>query len=284
LRRRTVIGITWRSPAVIRRIVIVLVVVAALVALLIYSQHRPRADHISGFIEADDIRVGSRVGGRVAKVQAVEGATVKVGDTLVELEPYDLLAKQAQVNAQLEAARAGVQLAKLTYERIKSPYQAQAASPAELETAEAELKRALAEEDLRKHELEQIAIQIGELTIRCPANGIIEAVDLQPGDLVAANAPVLSLLDASNYWVRAYLPENHLNVQTDDKVSVTVDSYPGRRFAAHVSFIARQAEFTPNNVQTPEERSKQVFRIKVTLDEGLDVLRPGMAADVWLNK
>ena len=51
----------------------------------------------------------------------------------------------------------------------------------------------------------------------------------------------------------------------------------------HVSYISRQAEFTPGNVQTPEERSKQVFRIRATLDEGLDLLRPVMSADVWLE-
>ena len=50
-----------------------------------------------------------------------------------------------------------------------------------------------------------------------------------------------------------------------------------------MTFISRQAEFTPRNAQTPEERSKQVFRIKVTLLDGLDKLRPGMAADVWLE-
>ena len=63
-----------------------------------------------------------------------------------------------------------------------------------------------------------------------------------------------------------------------------MDSFPHRKFSGHVSFIARQAEFTPDNVQTPEERSKQVFRIKVSLDEGLDVLRPGMTADVGLEE
>ena len=102
--------------------------------------------------------------------------------------------------------------------------------------------------------------------------------------MAAANAPALSLMDLGNLWVRAYVPENHLNLQNGQKLSVTVDSFPGRKFAGHVSFVARQAEFTPNNVQTPEERSKQVFRVKVTLDEGLDVLRPGMAADVWLEE
>jgi hypothetical protein len=50
-----------------------------------------------------------------------------------------------------------------------------------------------------------------------------------------------------------------------------------------VSFIAREAEFTPGNVQTPEERSKQVFRIKVDLVDGLERLRPGMSADVVLE-
>ena len=126
--------------------------------------------------------------------------------------------------------------------------------------------------------------QIEELAIKAPVNGTIESVELRPGDLVAPNAPALSILDNSTIWVRAYVPENQLSLQLGQKLPVTVDSFPARRFAAHVSFIARQAEFTPNNVQTPEERSKQVFRIKVTLDEGLDMLHPGMAADVWLEE
>jgi len=83
-------------------------------------------------------------------------------------------------------------------------------------------------------------------------------------------------------WVRAYVPENHLHVKTGEEVEVQIDSFPGRIFKGEIVFVARQAEFTPANVQTPEERSKQVFRIKVKLTDGLDVLRPGMAADVVL--
>jgi len=79
------------------------------------------------------------------------------------------------------------------------------------------------------------------------------------------------------------LPVADFDCRPGCKVTVSVDSMPGKQFKAHIGFLAREAEFTPNNVQTPEERSKQVFRIKVTLDEGLDVLRPGMAADVWLE-
>ncbi|MCC6581483.1 MAG: HlyD family efflux transporter periplasmic adaptor subunit [Phycisphaeraceae bacterium] len=116
-----------------------------------------------------------------------------------------------------------------------------------------------------------------------PRDGMIEAVDLEPGDLVGPNAPVLTMIDPKHLWVRAYVPENRLNLAVDHIIPVSVDSFPGRRFTGRVVFVARQGEFTPGNVQTPEERSKQVFRIKVELEEGQDVLRAGMAADLWLD-
>ncbi|MBC8107424.1 MAG: efflux RND transporter periplasmic adaptor subunit [Anaerolineae bacterium] len=319
----------------IPRILLVLVIIGVLVGVLLYSQSRPQSDHVSGFIEADEIRVASRVGGRVAKTLAREGERVKRGDPLIELEPYDLLHRQAEAKAKrdelaaklaklkagprrqeiaaaqarVDAAAASTQLARITYERVKSSSESRATSATELDQADAELKNATAQENARRQDLDelkegtrpeeiaeaeaavaaadaalaQIGEQIKELRIVSPVDGIVEALDIQPGDMVAANAPVLSLLDTSNIWVRAYIPENRMDVKPDDKVTITVDSFPGKTFIGHISFIARQAEFTPNNVQTPEERSKQVFRIKATLDEGLDVLRPGMAADVRTN-
>jgi RND family efflux transporter MFP subunit len=262
---------------------ILVFIVAALLGYLVYTQQRTEPFKVSGFIEADEIRVGSRVGGRVAKTLAVEGASVKSGELLIELAPYDLLTRQSQVQAQLQGAQASVELAQSTYDRIKSSFDAKATSATEMDRVASELKIARATESLRKAELEQIAEQIKELKILSPCDGVVQAVDLQPGDLVAPNAPVLSLLDMSHLWVRTYIPENRLNVQKDQKVTITIDSFPDRTFAGHVTFVSPQAEFTPNNVQTPEERSKQVFRIKVALDEGLDILRAGMTADVWLD-
>jgi RND family efflux transporter MFP subunit len=265
------------------RLIAVVVLVAALVVALVYSKSRHPPLKASGFIEADEIRVGSRVGGRVMKVEAVEGQPVKAGDLLIELQPYDLLARKSESEAKLEQSKAQQQLAQITFDRIKPAFDRGAASHEEMDTAAAQLRAAKAAVDAADAVIKALDKQIEELKVFAPVNGMIEAVDLQPGDLVAANAPVLSLMDTSHLWVRAYLPENHLDVQTGHEVPVTVDSYPGRKFKAHVSFVARQAEFTPGNVQTPEERSKQVFRTKVTLDEGLDVLRPGMSADVWLS-
>jgi multidrug resistance efflux pump len=317
------------------RILGIVVVAVAGISLLVWSQHRRESLKVSGFIEADEIRVGSRVGGRVQNVPAVEGQRVKAGDLLVELAPYDLLERRAQAKAelaQLEArlmelkhgprqqeiaagearlrfANAELDLAQATYNRIKPSFEKNAVSAEEMDRAEKELKAATANLGQRQAEVdllkagtrpEQVAQaeasvqaaqafltqtekQIEELTVKAPAEAIIESLDLQPGDIVAPNAPVLSLTALGNLWVRAYVPENHLNLQNGQKLMVAVDSFPGRTFAGHVSFVSRQAEFTPNNVQTPEERSKQVFRVKITLDEGQDVLRPGMSADVKLE-
>jgi multidrug resistance efflux pump len=374
----------------IRRILAFLVVVALLVALLAYSQIRRDPLEVSGFIEADEIRLGSRVGGRVDLVRCEEGQLVAAGDLLVALEEFDLFERQAEAKAQLaaceaelarlehglrpqeiaqaaarvdrlaavltklnngplpaeiKAAKARVELAGAQVARAKRSYDRQADlfaqergsvsqedfdratealavaekhlevrqqelellqehTPREEEilAAEADLNEArqahdLAKSGFRSEDIDQaraardaataalavVQAQIEELKIVSPVDGIIEAVELQKGDLVPPNAPVLSIMDTRHLWVRAYVPENRLRVQVNEEVSVTVDSYPDEHFRGRVSFISRQAEFTPNNVQTPEERSKQVFRIKVTLQEGLDRLRPGMPADVLLK-
>jgi multidrug resistance efflux pump len=147
----------------------------------------------------------------------------------------------------------------------------------EIAQAEAALRAALAARDA-------IAQQLAELRITAPVSGTVEAIELRPGDLVPANATALTMLDRSTLWVRAYVPENRLNLQLGQELKISVDSFPGRTFRGHVTYVARQAEFTPGNVQTPEDRSQQVFRIKVSLSEGTDILRPGMAADVWLTE
>lgn len=319
-----------------RRLVLILVVGAALIGLLWHSQQAHGPLMVSGFIEADEMRIGSRVGGRVAKVHVEEGQRVDAGAVIVELEPYDLNERRAEAlarlnelkahllqlengprpqeiaasTARLDLARAQLELARTTQQRVDKAFAGGAATPDERDrsreqhdsaaaqvrvreqevallrdgTRSEEVTRARAAVDAAAAALGAVDRQIQELSVVAPAASVVEAVDLQPGDLVAPNAPVVSLIDVTRLWVRAYVPEDALDITVGHAVQVTVDSFPDRRFAGHVSFIARNAEFTPGNVQTPEDRSRQVFRIKVVLDEGLDVLRPGMAADVWLEK
>lgn len=317
------------------RLLVFLLVVAALAAALWFSQRQTGPYKVSGVVEADEIRVGSRVGGRVKSVAVSEGARVKEGDLLVTLEPFDLTDRRAeaearcqQLTAQLDklekgprpqeveaakarlaAAEAQKGLAQLTFDRVKKLVAEKNASVDQLDRATNDLKAAeanaealsqevkLLEEGSRKEDvaagraflaaarasLSMIDRQIEELSIKSPLDGVVEALDLQPGDLVAANAPVLSIMDTRHLWIRAYVPEGRSGLAVGKSFKVTLDSFPNERLAGRLTFVARQGEFTPGNVQTPEERSKQVFRIKVAIDGPVDRLRPGMAGDVWLE-
>ena len=96
-------------------------------------------------------------------------------------------------------------------------------------------------------------------------------------------APVVSLRDASELRVRAYVPQDRLTFTVGASVKISVDAFPERRFRARIDFVAPMAEFTPNNVQTPAERADVVVRVRATLEEGQELLRPGISADLWFE-
>lgn len=352
------------------------------------SNGRSSSFVVSGIIEADDIHVGSKVGGRVLKVVAREGQTVKSGETLVLLEPKEFDASLAEAQAVLRQAEAKHSLV-MAGSRPEEIEQAEAAvkqaqadlnqlisgpRQQEIDQAAAEWKAAMAQaenaqkflqrmEDLAKRELvakqeyddaltkadeagqkmiaarqrydlllagtrkeeversrqrlaeadakrrqilsgfrkEEIAqakseleaararvefmrTQLEETVIKAPVDALVEALDLEPGDMIGAGKPVATLLRTGSLWVRAYLPEARLGfVQPGLQVQVRVDSFPDRNFSGVVRRIHRQGEFTPRNIQTHEERALQVFQVEVVLDDPDHVLRPGMSADVRIQ-
>ena len=107
-----------------KRIVLLLLVMAALIALVAYSQRRPELAKISGFIEADEIRLGSRVGGRVAPRARRGRPGGPPGDVLVELEPFDLLELEQEAEAQVAAKQA-------EYDRLQAGFRAEEKAPSQ---------------------------------------------------------------------------------------------------------------------------------------------------------
>ena len=372
-----------------KRIFFLLGLAALIIVWLFWQQARAPKFIVSGFIEADQIRVGSQVGGRVAEVFAEEGDRVQRGEVLFLLEPFDLEAvskkagsnlaaaqaeyarltagfraeevQQAQARRerarailekavtgprpqeitiareQVRSARAASKLAAAEFVRLealvtkdqvsKEAYdeavRAREAAQAELAIAEhslalleegtrkediaaakagfseAEQALALMREGYRKEdvdaaaarlasaeaELAAVQARLNELEVLSPCDCILETIELEPGDLVSANAPAVSLLDSDRLWVRTYIPEARLgHLQIGRIVPVRVDGIKDVLFNARISYIAQEGEFVPRNIQTPEERSKQVFRTKLILQEGLGWLRAGMAVDVLFEE
>jgi HlyD family secretion protein len=121
--------------------------------------------------------------------------------------------------------------------------------------------------------------------IRAPFAGVVTVRHRQPGEAVAAGAPVVTLMDPEDRWVRVYVREDEVGrVSLGQRAQVQTNSSPDATYDGRVTFIASQAEFTPRNVQTAEQRVKLVYavRVAITNDPGR-VLKPGMPADVELR-
>jgi membrane fusion protein YbhG len=148
----------------------------------------------------------------------------------------------------------------------------------DIAAARAQLERARAA-------LQQIDAQLGELEVKAPADAFVEVLQARPGDLINPNSPVATLVEMDRLWVRVYVPEPELgHVQLGREVSVTVDTFKNEIFSGRVEQIASRGEFTPRNVQTRDERTHQVFAVRVRVDNSTHKLRAGMAADVSIAK
>jgi membrane fusion protein YbhG len=306
----------------------------------------PRA---SGYVEATEIRVASKVPGRVESVLVVEGARVQAGDRLVTLSTTDtdlaiqrVRAERAQAVAQLRLLEAGNRL-----EDIQQAAAQVAAAIGERRAGEAELtaaradearfeqllrnragsqkqrddavaRRELAEARLaaaddrvraasaaldrlkagaRPEELAAARARVAavdaqmavldrdraEAVIAAPSAGVVTQRLVEPGELAARGEPLVLLIDLDHAWVNAYVEEPLIpKITIDEAVTVVTDD--GTRLAGRIAVIASRAEFTPRNVQTASERSKLVYRVKVTVDNSKGVLKPGMPVEVEIGK
>jgi len=291
----------------------------ALALALVGCKPAQPANSVSGTIEVDETRVASRYGGRVEKVFAQEGDGLTGGQLIAEISAAELRARRDQAAAQLAEAEAGprkeeIAAAKadwesLTAQEILANSERQRAaelfaektiSPIEHEravtgaqSAQQAVAAAKARYDLllagtRPERLAQIRAQLAELDahlaemkIVAPTNCVLEVLSVKVGDVLAPNQSIATLLLTNHIWVRVFVPEPWLgHIKLGDAVKIRVDAFPGKDFSGVVEQVAREAEFTPRNVQTIGERVKQVFGVKVKLDNTEGQLRAGMAADV----
>jgi HlyD family secretion protein len=126
--------------------------------------------------------------------------------------------------------------------------------------------------------------QLGYTVVASPLGGVVLRKHVEAGEMIGAGTPVVTVADLERVWLKIYVPEYQLGrVKLGQTVDVATDSYPGKVYRGTVTFIASEAEFTPKNIQTPDERVKLVFAVKVTLDNPGQELRPAMPADARMR-
>jgi len=279
---------TMDRKKLIKIIVILVVLGIALYYAVTYTIKYIDRDKLyaSGTIEAVEIEVASKVQGRVASFSVDEGDIVNKGDIIASLESEELSASLDQVKAIEMTAKVKLDNSKKTYDRGTKLKKKRMISDQEYDTIKGAYDSAFA--DLTRataaRKLAQIAFNEG--TIKAPISGTILTKVADPGDLMAPFSTVVTMADLSVLDIMLYVPETKYGkIMLKDYVYITVDSYPGESFTGRVSNISNKAEFTPKNIQTKEERTTQVFGIKVKIPNSEDKLKPGMPADaiIYLN-
>ena len=133
--------------------------------------------------------------------------------------------------------------------------------------------------------LDEVESVLKDLTITAPTSGTVTTRMVDAGEVVAAGAPLLELIDLDHLYLKVYVPEVQIGkVRLDLPARVYTDAFPDRPFAAAVRYIASKAEFTPKEVQTPDERVKLIYPVKLYLNENPDHrLTPGLPADAIIR-
>ena len=119
--------------------------------------------------------------------------------------------------------------------------------------------------------------------LHAPSAGIVTVREAELGEVAAPGTPVVTLADLDHVWLRAYVTETDMGrVHWGQDATITTDTFKGKLYHGHISFIASNAEFTPKSVQTDKERVTLVYRIKIDIDNANHELKPGMPADAHI--
>jgi multidrug efflux pump subunit AcrA (membrane-fusion protein) len=209
----------------------------------------------------------------LAQAQAARAGAEQYLEQLIR-QRTNPLALQAQVNAaesQYQIATSTVALAQAQVDGLEI-----GATPEQIAAVEAQV-------EIARAAMESLQVSLDKLTLTAPISGLVLERPVHVGEVALPGAPLMTLADLDNVTLTIYVPEDQLGrVQLGQPVSVTVDAYPDRTFEGTVTYIANEAEFTPKNVQTREERVNMVFAVKVTLPNPDQALKPGMPADAVL--
>jgi len=171
-----------------------------------------------------------------------------------------------QQGAQVERARGALKMAQANGFEMKRREQ-------ELATRRAEIERARAN-------LALIDSQLADTVAVAPVDGVVLVKSADVGEVLAPGTAVVTLGDIGHPWLRGYVNETDLGrVKLGSKARLTTDSYPGKVYWGRVTFISSEAEFTPKQIQTQQERVKLVYRIKIEMDNPRRELKLNMPAD-----
>jgi HlyD family secretion protein len=190
-----------------------------------------------------------------------------------------------QVKEQAGLVQAGprsetIESAKAQVDKARASLRVGQANSIETKRREQDIVARRGDIERAKAQIALIDSQLADTIAVSPINGLVLVKAADVGEVLAPGTSVVTVGDIDHPWLRAYIREQDLGrVKLGDKVKVTTDSFPGKVYDGQVSFISSDAEFTPKQIQTAEERVKLVYRIKIDVDNSRHELKSNMPAD-----
>jgi len=219
----------------------------------------------SGTVEAVESQVASILSGRIESSEATEGVAVRMGDVLFRID--DELLK-----LQVDQAKAGQKAAKAALKQAKDDDESKAA----IAVAQARVDQAEAAVTIAQ-------TQAGYAEVTAPIDGVVTALAAHVGENASPGKALASVADLSKLHVSVFIAETQIGqVSIGDNATVTADG-SADEYSGRVTFIASEAEFTPNSIETEDQRTKLVYEVRVTLADANDFLKPGMPVDVVIE-
>lgn len=243
-------------------------------------------DEISatGTIEMTETIVSSKLSGRVIRMYFDEGQWVKVGDLLAELEHDQLDAQIQAAISSLQAFQANRNAAERDLNRLRKLLQDELISQVEYERAITSWEVYDAQVKQQEANLNLLKVQLSDTRLTAPVNGIISAKLVEPGEMALPGTALYAILDQNRPWVKVYLPLVEVEqISLNQLAIVKLDAFPDLNFEGRISYISQEAEFTPKDYLSKEERVKQVYEVKVQLDNSSGKLKAGIPAEVRIK-
>ncbi|KAF0209457.1 MAG: efflux RND transporter periplasmic adaptor subunit [Actinomycetota bacterium] len=219
----------------------------------------------SGTVETDTVVVSPQSSGRIIEAPSEDGVPVKKGDVLYKLDP-------AMADLQVQQAEAGVAAAQAAYQQAIDD-----------DKTKAEIAAAKAQLDQAKVAVAMAKVQRGYMTISSPIDGVLTNVVLKAGENALPGSTLAVVSNPASLTVTVYVPENQIGqVKTGQAGTLTTDSLT-KEYGAVVVFIGSQAEYTPASIETKDQRTKLVYKVRLRITDADSALKPGMPADVVLR-
>jgi RND family efflux transporter MFP subunit len=238
-----------------------------------------------GIIEAPEVNITSRIAGRIARLDLIEGDHVELGQTVCLIEDIDLRNQEAKAQGDLATAQADLDQATLTMRRDRELMQREVISSKERDDAQADLDRKRAAVVAAKANVQYYGDQIADMVIRSPISGIVVSKALEVGEWVTPGTPILTVDDLSTIWARVDVEETDLGtIRLGQAAQIALTTRPPQVYTGRVMAIGQEGQFA---TETDVRRGRQdirTFYVKVrVLQAGGDV-KPGMTAEVTFSR